>query len=56
MKEDLQEKMQRLMYALIKNAARYSYKEFLEELEISEDDYKEIKKIWAEKLNIEPYI
>ncbi|WP_162940861.1 hypothetical protein [Pectobacterium parmentieri] len=34
----------RLMYALTKNAARNSFVEFLEEWDITEEDYEEISK------------
>lgn len=56
MDEDLQKKMQKIMYALTKNAARNSYAEFLEDWGISDDDYEEIKKVWEEKLGIKPYV
>lgn len=56
MNEDLQKKMQTLMYALTKEAARSSYVEFLEDRGISEDDYEEIKKVWEEKLGVKPYV
>jgi len=52
----IQEKMQSLMYHLTKEAARSSYHDFLENLEINEDEYEEIKRIWAEKLGIKPYV
>ena len=55
MDEALQKKMQSLMYYLTKNAARYSYREFLEGLEISEEEYSQIKAIWKERLGITPY-
>lgn len=53
---ELQEKMQRLMYFLTKNAARSSYSDFLEELNISDEDYREIKSIWLDKLGVKPYV
>lgn len=56
MNEDLQKKMQTIMYALTKNAACISYVEFLEYWGITEDDYEQIKAIWAEKLGVKPYI
>lgn len=56
MNEELQKKMQRLMYYLTKNAAMQSYSEFLEELDISEEDYQEIKEIWWDKLGVKPYV
>lgn len=56
MNEDLQKKMQTIMYALTKNAAETSYSEFLEEWGVSDEDYNEIKKVWAEKLGVKPYV
>ena len=56
MSEELQKKMQLLMYCLTKDAARYSYKNFLEMLDIGEDDYKLIKAEWKEKLGVTPYV
>ena len=47
MKDELKEKMNTLMYFLVKEAARSSFVEFLEEIEISDDDYEEIKKEWG---------
>ena len=41
------EKMNTLMYSLIKDAARYSFQEYLDDHGISEEDYQEIKKEWA---------
>ncbi len=52
----IQEKMNTLMYFLIKDACRDSFTEYLEECEISMNEYKEIKKIWLEKLGVIPYI
>jgi len=48
--------MQSLMYSLTKNAARHSYREFLEGLDISDEEYEQIKQIWAEKLGVKPYV
>jgi hypothetical protein len=56
MEENIQKKMQTLMYGLTKHAAMNSYHDFLEYWGISEDDYEEIKKIWEEKLGIKPYV
>ena len=56
MNEDLQKKMQTLMYFLTKNAARSSYREFLEQCGIDDHDYEEIKAIWKEKLGVKPYV
>lgn len=44
------------MYFLTKDAARYSFVEYLETHDISQEEYKEIKKIWLEKLGIVPYL
>ena len=41
------EKMNSLMYFLVKGAARDSFAEFLEELGIDDDDYAAIKAEWA---------
>lgn len=56
MNEELQKKMQRLMYFLTKNAARESFMDFLEYSDISEEDYQEIKREWKDKLGITPYV
>jgi hypothetical protein len=52
----LQKKMQNLMYYLTKEAARTSYREFLEFLEIDDEEYARIKSIWKEKLGVKPYV
>lgn len=52
----IEEKMQTIMYALTKNAARVSYMDFLENCGISDDDYEKITQIWKEKLGITPYV
>ena len=51
MNDELKVKMNSLMYFLVRGAARYSFSEFLEEVGISDDEYKEIKKEW-EKIGI----
>lgn len=48
--------MQKLMYALTKEAARSSYQDFLDNLGITDEDYERIKAEWKEKLGITPYI
>lgn len=53
---ELRGKMQVLMYALTKHAARNSYMDFLNDLGISEDEYDAIKEIWADKLGVVPYV
>jgi len=55
MDENLQKKMQDLMYKLTKEAARTSYREFLENCGINDEDYKKIKEIWGTQLGIVPY-
>ncbi len=40
-------KMNKLMYSLIENSSNYDYDEFLQYLDISEEDYEAIKKEWA---------
>ena len=54
MNEEIQNKMQDLMYSLTKNAARESYLDFLEYLDITWDEYEMIKEVWKEKLGVEP--
>lgn len=56
MNEEIQNKMQDLMYSLTKNAARESYLDFLEYLDITWDEYEMIKEVWKEKLGVEPYV
>jgi hypothetical protein len=51
MSDNLKKKMNTLMYFLTKEAARVSFVEFLEELDISEDEYSAIKAEW-EKIGI----
>lgn len=46
MESELLEKMNNLMYFLVKDAARQSFSEFLEDLDISHDEYEEIKAEW----------
>ena len=46
MNNDQLEKMNLLMYVLTKEAARYSFTEFMEELNITDDDYAAIKEEW----------
>ena len=40
------------MYALMKEARRYDFTEFLETWSISEDDYENIENWFKDKLNI----
>ena len=47
--------MQPLMYYLTKSAARDSYKDFLDSLGISDEDYVKIKQVWKDGLGITPY-
>ncbi len=47
MSNELKNKMNLLMYYLIKDAARDSFSEYLEGLDIDDDDYAEIKAEWA---------
>ncbi len=46
MNEELQKKMNTLMYALTKEAARSSFVEWLEEWGITEEEYEQIKAHW----------
>jgi hypothetical protein len=56
MDEQLQQKMQNWLYRLTKQAASWSYAEFLVDLDISEDEYEKIKEALNEKLGIKPYV
>jgi len=47
MNNDQLKKMNLMMYCLTKEAARYNFTEFLEDLGITDDDYKTIKEEWA---------
>ena len=49
-------KMQQLMYALTKHAARVGFREFLEDKGITSEDYILIKKEWKDKLGVVPYV
>jgi len=51
MNDELKEKMNTLMYFLTKEAARSSFIEFLEEVDISFVEYEKIKEEW-EKIGI----
>ena len=53
---NIDEKMQRLMYSLTKDAALSSYQEYLDDLDISDEEYEEIKQIWLDKLGIKPHV
>ncbi len=44
--ESIKDKMNRLMYSLIKEAARGDFSEFLHDLSISDSDYEAIKAEW----------
>lgn len=50
------EKFGTLMYFLTKDAAKYSFIEFLEECDISEEEYGEIKKHLESTYNIKLYV
>ena len=53
---DITKKMQKLLYRLTKDAAKSSFSEYLEYLDISWDEYKTIKNILKEKLNVDLYV
>ena len=53
---DINKKMQKLLYRLTKDAAKSSFNEYLEYLDISWDEYAEIKNILKEKLNVDLYV
>ena len=52
----LQEKHNRLIYHLTKDAARDSFADYLKQIEISKEEYEEIKKLWRIKLDVIPYV
>jgi hypothetical protein len=43
-RDDIVKKMETWLYFLVKNAARQSYNDFLKEIDISQEEYEEIKK------------
>jgi hypothetical protein len=49
-------KFEKLMYFLIKDSAKYSFREFLEEIGLTDDDYQEIKKYLKETYGIKTYL
>jgi hypothetical protein len=51
-----QEKMQKLMYRLTKEAARDSYQDLLDDLNISDEEYDEIKAAWLDLFGVIPYV
>ena len=53
---DINKKLQRLLYCLTKDAARNSFSEYLECLDITQDEYEQIKNILKEKLNVDLYV
>ncbi|MFU8688441.1 hypothetical protein ACNA6I_01285 [Rossellomorea sp. FS2] len=50
------EKFSQLMYALTKEAARMSFVDFLETWEISEEEYREIRKHLKETYGVKTYV
>ena len=50
------EKFGTFMYFLTKDAAKYSFSEFLEECDISEEEYTAIKKHLETTYNIKLYV
>jgi hypothetical protein len=56
MDDHVRRNMQKLIYFLTKNAARYSYIDFLsDECGITEEEYQAIKEEWKLQ-GIEPYV
>ncbi|WHY75723.1 hypothetical protein QNH20_16525 [Neobacillus sp. WH10] len=49
-------KFEKLMYFLIKDAAKYSFVEFLDESGLTEEDFEEIKKYLQETYGIKMYL
>ena len=57
MTEDMQKKMETLMYGLTKEAARSGFIDWLEEWGLTDNDYEELKQVWKDKLGIKkPYV
>lgn len=54
--EYMREKMETLINMMLHQSALHSFKRFLEDLDISESEYSEIKKVWKERLGIEACI
>jgi hypothetical protein len=50
------QKFSSLMYFLTKLAANDSFEEFLEEIDLSQDDYEKIKKYLEEKYQVKTYV
>ena len=51
-----EEKFSKLMYWLTKNVAKYDFSEFLEEIEITWEEYCEIRDYLKEKYNVKTYL
>lgn len=49
-------KFQKFMYYLVKDATRESFVDWLEERDLTEDDYEEIKKELEEHYKIKMYL
>lgn len=56
MNKDNKEAFNKMMYAMTKQAAKHSFIEFLEELEITEEQYEDIKKELFDKYETKMYI
>ena len=56
MNDELQKKMQTLIYRLTKQAAQCGYADFLKYCDISDEEYDQIKAVWKERLGVEPYV
>ena len=54
--KNIQDKLQAWIYMLTKEAASFSYADFLEHCNISDDEYEQIKKVVKDRLNVEPYV
>lgn len=53
---ELGKKMQDWIYCLTKESARTSYKDFLDDLGINDEEYKQIKAMLMESFCIKPYV
>lgn len=54
--ETIKYKMQTLIYHLTKRAASHSFISFLKEIDITEEEYRQIKTLWKQEFGITPYV
>lgn len=54
--ETIKDKMQTLIYHLTKQAASHSFISFLKEIDITEEEYRQIKILWKQEFGVVPYV